>query len=93
MRSARLGNSVPRPPAALAGDLPPARATPGRRGQARETRLFGGVLGVALIPFLVSALTVLVAGRDYHAFQDNALTELNVRDVGYHAVEVGVFNR
>jgi hypothetical protein len=50
-------------------------------------------LGIALAPLLVSAFTVLTAGRDFHAYSDDALTELNIRDVGHHFVEVGVFNR
>jgi hypothetical protein len=48
---------------------------------------------VALVPFVVSTVTVLVGARGYTSFGDNALTELTVRDVGRHAVEVGVFNR
>jgi len=55
--------------------------------------VFWGAVAVALVPFVVSAVTVFVDGRGYHSFEDNALTELNVRDIGHHAVELGVFNR
>ena len=69
---------------------------PGRGGpttQGVQRLVFWGALAVALVPFVVSAVTVFVDGRGYHSFEDNALTELNVRDVGHHAVELGVFNR
>ncbi|MBV8950963.1 MAG: hypothetical protein JOZ99_08815, partial [Actinobacteria bacterium] len=55
--------------------------------------MFRAALALALLPFVVSAATVVVAVRGYISFGDNALTELSVRDVGRHAVEVGVFNR
>jgi hypothetical protein len=81
----------------------PAQPTRGRwtRADARRAvatlhshvSLFRVALGVALVPFVVSALTVLVAGRGYQTSADVALTELNVRDVGQHFVEVGVFSR
>jgi hypothetical protein len=75
---------------------PSAGRLPRRRGlttQGVHRLVFWGAVAVALVPFVVSAVTVFVDGRGYHSFEDNALTELNVRDVGHHAVELGVFNR
>ena len=62
-----------------------------RRGTQDGRVVFWGALAVALVPFVVSAVAVLVGARGYTSFGDNALTELTVRDVGRHAVEVGVW--
>jgi hypothetical protein len=74
---------------------PTARAAPTGTIATAGSRFptFRVALAVALIPFLVGVLTVLIAGRGFHLTADEALTELNVRDVGHHLVEVGVFNR
>ncbi len=51
-------------------------------------------LAVALLPFVVSAVALLVdVGDDYHPLSDHALTEMQIRDVGHHEVLTGLFSR
>ncbi len=51
-------------------------------------------LALALLPLVVSAITLVVdVGNSYLPTSDRALTELHVRDVGHHAVLVGLYSR
>lgn len=51
------------------------------------------ILAAAMLPFLVTAITQVVHGRDLMPAGDLAATELLVRDVGHHEVLVGLFSR
>lgn len=51
------------------------------------------ILAVAMLPFLVTAITQVVHGRDLVPAGDLAATELLVRDVGHHEVLVGLWSR
>jgi hypothetical protein len=51
-------------------------------------------IAVTVIPFVVSAIAMLVQfGGDFHASADQALIELQVRDIGHHAVLLGPYSR
>jgi hypothetical protein len=51
-------------------------------------------IAVAVAPFVVAAVTLLVGVRgDYLPVGDNALIELQTRDVGRHDVLVGLYSR
>src|SRR4051812_48075887 len=58
-------------------------------------RLLPGVaVAVALLPFIVAAAALVVGvGDAYHPLSDQALTELQIRDVGHHEVLTGLFSR
>jgi hypothetical protein len=64
-----------------------------------RVRLAGGarrdlvLVGVALLPFAVSAVAQVLDAASYHPLHDLAATELTVRDVGRHEVLVGLFSR
>lgn len=52
------------------------------------------VLGLALLPFVVSAIALLGgAGSDYHPFQDHAIIEWRTRDLFEHFPLVGPYSR
>ncbi|MBV8950715.1 MAG: hypothetical protein JOZ99_07560, partial [Actinobacteria bacterium] len=56
--------------------------------------LLWAIVGVALLPFVISAVVLLVeVGSSVHAFDDNALNELHTRDVGHHLVVLGPYSR
>jgi hypothetical protein len=51
-------------------------------------------IAIALIPLVASAIAMLVKfGGDFHASADQALIELQVRDIGHHAVLLGPYSR
>jgi hypothetical protein len=51
-------------------------------------------IGLALVPFVVSAIALLLrVGGDYHPSADQALIELQIRDIGHHAVLLGPYSR
>ena len=53
-----------------------------------------GLLLVALVPFVVSAVALLIVARNqYFPHSDLAQTEMAVRDVGHHQVFTGLFSR
>src|SRR5436190_1426307 len=62
---------------------------------APESRLVTRVaLGLVLLPFVVSAIQLVFGvGSSYHAVSDNALNELQTRDVGHYGVRIGPFAR
>lgn len=52
------------------------------------------LVGVAVLPFLASAVALLVGvGGSYTPVSDAALAEMLVRDVGHHPVLVGLYSR
>jgi hypothetical protein len=51
-------------------------------------------IGLALVPFVVSAVALVTrVGGDYHPSADQALIELQIRDIGHHAVLLGPYSR
>ncbi len=76
-----------RPPEAgpVSPDLGPSGLEAGRADR--------WILAAAMLPFLVTAITQVVHGRDLVPAGDLAATELLVRDVGHHEVLVGLFSR
>ena len=51
-------------------------------------------IGLALVPFVASAIALLVrVGNDYHPSADQALIELQIRDIGHHSVLLGPYSR
>src|SRR5688572_2833375 len=63
-------------------------------GLSRDRRLFGLAIGLLLLPLLVSAVALVVdVGTSYHAWGDQALIELQTRDLGNHPVLVGLYSR
>jgi len=65
-----------------------------RSGALRSRRLFLVALALTLLPLAVSAVALLGdVGRDYHAWGDQALIELQTRDIGRHPVLVGLYSR
>ena len=51
-------------------------------------------IGLALVPFVASAIALIVrVGGDYHPSADQALIELQIRDIGHHAVLLGPYSR
>jgi hypothetical protein len=51
------------------------------------------VVGVALLPLIVSAIGILARGSGLHPWGDQALLELDVRDVSHHFVLTGAYSR
>ncbi len=64
-----------------------ARAHPPTR------RLLLAGAGIALVPLIVSAIAMVVRGHGIHPWGDQALLELDVRDVGRHFVLTGAYSR
>lgn len=51
-------------------------------------------IGLALVPFVASAIALVVrVGGDYHPSADQALIELQIRDIGHHPVLLGPYSR
>jgi hypothetical protein len=51
-------------------------------------------IAVAVLPLLVSAIAMIVAvGGDYKPSSDQAWIELQIRDIGHHAVLLGPYSR
>jgi hypothetical protein len=51
-------------------------------------------IAIAVLPLVVSAISMIVAvGADYHPSADQAWIELQVRDIGHHAVLLGPYSR
>ncbi len=51
-------------------------------------------IGTALVPFVASAISLVTrVGGDYHPSADQALIELQIRDIGHHAVLLGPYSR
>ena len=53
---------------------------------------FPGAIALALLPLVVSAIA-LVAGSTYRPVADDAWIELQIRDIGHHAVLLGPYSR
>lgn len=69
----------------------PRGAFAARRG---TPRLRSITVALTLLPFVVSALVLLVdVGGDYHPYGDQAVEELHTRDVGRHPVLIGLWSR
>lgn len=66
-------------------------ATARARRPARRLLLAGA--GIALLPLIVSAVAMIVRGHGIHPWGDQALLELDVRDVGHHFVLTGSYSR
>lgn len=78
-------------PGAPATNDDPLRETADPASDRRARRL---ALALALAPFAVSAVAVLVTvGGRWLPAADHALTEMHVRDVGRHEVLVGLYSR
>jgi hypothetical protein len=69
----------------------PSSSTRRARSTARRVALVA--LGLALLPLLVSAIGIVVRGGSLHPWGDQALLELDVRDVGRHFVLTGAYSR
>jgi hypothetical protein len=55
---------------------------------------FPGAVALAVIPLVVSAIALLVrVGSDYRPVADDAWIELQIRDIGHHAVLLGPYSR
>ena len=53
-----------------------------------------GVIALAVLPLVVSAIAMILrVGGDYHPTADQALIELQIRDIGHHAVLLGPYSR
>ena len=53
-----------------------------------------GAIALALLPLVVSAIAMILrVGGDYHPTADQALIELQIRDIGHHAVLLGPYSR
>ena len=51
-------------------------------------------IGLALVPFVASGIALIVrVGGDYHPSADQALIELQIRDIGHHSVLLGPYSR
>ncbi len=68
------------------GDTRPRVGPDGRR-------LVLVVVGLALLPLVVSAIAIVVRGGALHPWGDQALLELDVRDVTRHFVLTGAYSR
>ena len=77
---------------APAGASPPAVEGDTRGSHVRRALPWVG-LALVLLPFLWSAIVLLVIGGRFHSVSDVALTELRVRDIGRHSPLVGPFSR
>ena len=53
---------------------------------------FPGAVALAVLPLVVSAIA-LVAGSTYRPIADDAWIELQIRDIGHHAVLLGPYSR
>jgi hypothetical protein len=59
-----------------------------------KRRAFPGAVALAVVPFVVSAIAVLVGvGSAYRPSADDAWIELQIRDIGHHAVLLGPYSR
>ena len=53
-----------------------------------------GAIALAVLPLVVSAIAMILrVGGDYHPTADQALIELQIRDIGHHAVLLGPYSR
>jgi hypothetical protein len=53
-----------------------------------------GVIALAVLPFVVSAIALVArVGSDYRPSADEAWIELQIRDIGHHAVLLGPYSR
>jgi hypothetical protein len=65
-----------------------------RRGLLRGGHLAWFALAAAMVPLVVSAVALVVdVGADYYPWGDQALIELQTRDVGHHPVLLGLYSR
>ena len=53
---------------------------------------FPGAIALTVLPLVVSAIA-LVAGSTYRPIADDAWIELQIRDIGHHAVLLGPYSR
>lgn len=51
------------------------------------------VVGLVVLPLVVSAAVVIIEGTDYRPISDYALTELQIRDIPRYAVLNGLYSR
>jgi hypothetical protein len=58
-----------------------------------RARLPWAPLGLVVLPFLVSAVALVLVGTEFRPIGDYAITEMHVRDIGRHEVLVGLFSR
>jgi hypothetical protein len=69
-------------------------AAPAIRDERRDRWIFRGALVLAALPFVVTAVALLVGvGNGYLPAGDLAMTELHIRDVGRHEVLTGLWSR
>jgi hypothetical protein len=80
---------------AAQGALVPARARAvRRRGDRRQTRLVLGILGLAMLPFVVAVVALFVSGNgSYLPTGDRAMIEALVSDVASNPPLVGLYSR
>ncbi|MBI2705285.1 MAG: hypothetical protein HYX32_08365 [Actinobacteria bacterium] len=80
---------------ALTDDAGAGSTGPRPRGLAAVVDRWFGVIATAIttLPFVVGALMMVTKYRDFAPFADIALIELGTRDVGRHAVLLGVYSR
>ena len=53
-----------------------------------------GAIAIAAVPFVVSAISMAAkVGAGYHPIADQAWIELQIRDIGHHAVLLGPYSR
>ncbi|HET6949009.1 MAG TPA: hypothetical protein VFI47_01440 [Acidimicrobiales bacterium] len=63
-------------------------------GRDRDRWVFRGALALATLPFVVTALALIVGpGGDYLPAGDLAMTEMHIRDIGHHEVLTGLWSR
>jgi hypothetical protein len=71
---------------------PVAVDAPSRAHESRAVTRFA--LALALLPFAVAAVVLIFVVRNsYLPMSDHALTEMHVRDIGYHSVLTGLYSR
>jgi hypothetical protein len=64
------------------------------RGGDRVVRVWSWVaLVFVLVPFVVLIVAMVHVGGQFHAVSDQALEELQARDVGHHFVRLGLYSR
>lgn len=66
---------------------------PGGSGTFARRHLDAAATAVAVMPFVASAVFLLLTQRGFAPYADIALIELGVRDVGRHLVLLGVYSR
>ena len=66
---------------------------PTRRAWSSARWVVVAVVAAALLPFVVSAIDLVLRGGTLHPWGDQALLELDVRDVGRHFVLTGAYSR